>query len=197
MRKFSTMLMLLCALFTGVSAWAQEGEFTHVTTERYWDFTKGKNHANEVTNCEYWSSGSKGRYALAKALDNQELPSNNGGALTGLDGVYFTVGSGAVYGITQNFCFQNGNMTVRIPGCGVNDEIIIDFAGSGGAATVTSDNITSELKTELTAQKDETKQSTKVKENGDVILKTNCGKGFRLYSIKVIPFIPKERHFTD
>lgn len=39
--------------------------------------------------------------------------------------------------------------------------------------------------------------STRVKENGDVILDMKCGKGFRLYGIKVIPFVPKERNFTD
>lgn len=196
MRKLFSMLMLL-SLFSGMTTWAQDGEFIHVTTERDWSFTGGKNHANEVTNCDYWKDAGNGRYSLTKALEDQELPSNNGGALTGLEGVYFTVSSGAVYGISKNFCFQNGNMTVRIPGCGVNDEIIIDFAGAGSEATVTSDNITSELKTSLTAQKDESKQSTKVKENGDVILKMSCSKGFRLYGIKVIPFIQKERHFTD
>ncbi len=190
------MLMLL-PLFTGFTAWAQDDAFTHITTERNWDFTQGKNHANEVTNCDYWSASSKGRYALAKNLERQELPSNNGGALTGLEGVYFTVKSGAVYGISQNFCFQNGDMTVTIPGCGVNDEIIVDFSGASGDATVTSDNITSNLTTTLTAQKDESKQSTKVKENGDVVLTMKCGKGFRLYGIRVIPFIQKERHFTD
>ena len=42
MRKLSTVLMLMCALFTGMSAWAADAEFTHVTTERNWDFTKGK-----------------------------------------------------------------------------------------------------------------------------------------------------------
>lgn len=197
MRKLSTVLMLMCALFTGMSAWAADAEFTHVTTERNWDFTKGKSHANEVTNCEYWKSGSSGRYTLTKALEDQELPSNTGGALTGLEGVYFTVSANAVYGISGNYCFQNGKITVRIPGCGVNDEIIVDFAGAGSEATVTSDNITSELKTSLTSQKEETKQSTKVKENGDVILNMSCSKGFRLYGIKVIPFVQKERNFTD
>ena len=138
--SFRSLLMLLPALFTGVSAWA-EG---HVTETRSWSFTQGRNHAAEVTDCEYWSASSKGRYSLAKALDNQELPSNTGGALTGLDGVYFTVAAGAVYGISQNFCFQNGSMTVRVPDCGVNDEIIVDFSGAGGDAPVPSDNITAD-----------------------------------------------------
>lgn len=193
-------LLLIFTLLCSVSVRAQEAEWEHVTTTRDWSFTKGKSHANEVTNCEYWSASSKGRYAIAKALENQELPSNNGGALTGLEGVYFTVGTGAVYGISQNFCFQNSKMTVRIPGCGVNDELILDFSGAGGEAIVTSDNIIDEklsVPSTVSAQGDNSKVSTRVKENGDVVLNMNCGKGFRLYGIKVIPYIPKERHFTD
>ncbi|MDE6018006.1 MAG: hypothetical protein K2G85_04235 [Muribaculaceae bacterium] len=197
MKKIFSTMLLLMALITGTSAWAEETGSGHITTPRSWSLTNGKNHANEVTNCDYWSSSSKGRYQLAKALDNQELPSNNGGALTGLEGIYFTVGSGAVYGITQNFCLQNGSMKVRIPGCGVNDEIIVDFAGAGGTATVTSDNITKDLSTELTGQKDGSKQSVRVKADGDVILNMSCSKGFRLYGISVNPYIKKERHFTD
>ncbi|MDE6389947.1 MAG: hypothetical protein K2L26_00835, partial [Duncaniella sp.] len=153
-----------------------------------------------MTDCEYWSASSKGRYAIAKALENQELPSNNGGALSGLEGVYFTVGTGAVYGISQNFCFQHGKMTVRIPGCGVNDELILDFSGAGADATITSDNITDGTLTmpaSVKAQGENSKVSTRVKENGDVVLSMSCSKGFRLYGIKVIPYIPKERHFTD
>lgn len=200
MRKlFKSMLLLMVTLFTGVSAWAAKAGDDHVTTVRFWDFTAGKNHANEVTDCEYWSAGSKGRYSLAKSLENQELPSNTGGALTGLEGVYFTVSSGAVYGISQNFCFQNGKMTVRIPGCGRNDEIIVDFSGAGGDATVTSENITQPLTvpSNISKQCDDSKVSTRVKEDGEVILDMSCGKGFRLYGITVNPYVPKERHFTD
>lgn len=199
MKKLFSVFLLISMLFSGVSVRAAESEDGHVTTVRDWSLTQGKNHANEVTNCEYWSASSKGRYALAKALENQELPSNTGGALTGLDGLYFTVSSGAVYGISQNFCFQNGSMTIRIPGCGVNDEIIVDFSGAGGDATVTSDNITSDLTVpaSISKQCDDSKVSTRVKENGDVVLKMSCGKGFRLYGITVNPYIPKERHFTD
>lgn len=191
--------MLMLTLCLGGSAWAAEPENEHVTTTRTWDFTQGSNHANEVTNCDYWAEGSKGRYSLAKALDNQELPSNNGGALSGLEGVYFTVAKGAVYGISANYCFQNGSMTVRIPGCGVNDEIILDFSGAGADATVASDNLTKELlvPSNVSKQCDESKASARVKENGDVVLKMACSKGFRLYGITVNPYIPKERHFTD
>lgn len=199
-KQFKSMLMLMLALMAGASAWAADGDYEHVTTQRSWSLTNGKAHANEVTNCEYWSASSKGRYALAKALSNQELPSNNGGALTGLEGLYFTVGTGAVYGISQNFCFQNGSMTVRIPNCGVNDEIILDYSGAGGDATVTSDNLTAGTLTvpaSISKQCDESKVSSKVKENGDVILNMNCGKGFRLYGITVNPYVAKERHFTD
>ena len=117
MRKiFTTTLMLMVMLFTSVSSRAAEADGGHVTTVRSWDFTQGKNHASEVTDCEYWSASSKGRYGLAKALENQELPSNNGGALTGLEGVYFTISSGAVYGISQNFClfYQSFNSTVSL-----------------------------------------------------------------------------------
>ncbi len=193
------MLFAVCALLSGVSSWAADSADGHITEVRSWSLTNGKNHANEVTNCDYWSSASKGRYSLAKALTDQELPSNTGGALTGLDGLYFTVGSGAVYGISQNFCFQNGSMTVRIPGCGVNDEIIVDFSGAGGDATVTSDNITGDLlvPSNISKQCDDSKIATRVKENGDVVLKMSCGKGFRLYGITVNPYIAKERHFTD
>ena len=197
MKLLRNVFMLAVALFTCSTMLADDGDFVHVTKARSWNFTKGSKHANEVTNCEYWTESSKGRYALAKALTNQELPSNNGGALTDLEGVYFTVGKDAVYGISQNFCFQHGSMTVRIPGCGVNDEIILDFAGAGGEATVKSDNITEELKTSATAQSADTKQSTRVKANGDLTLNFSCSKGFRLYSIEVVPFVQKDRHFTD
>lgn len=194
MRKISSMLMLLMMLFISSTAWAE-----HVTEVRSWDFTKGSDHADQVTNCDYWASSSKGRYSLAKALTNQELPSNTGGALSGLEGVYFTVAKGAVYGISANYCFQNGSMTVRIPDCGVNDELILDFSGAGGDATVTSDNITKELMvpSNISKQCDDSKVSTRVKENGDVVLNMSCGKGFRLYGITVNPYVPKERHFTD
>ena len=193
MRKISSMLLLMM-LFLSSSVWAD-----HVTDIRTWDFTKGGDHADQVTDCDYWTASSKGRYSLAKALDNQELPANNGGALSGLEGIYFTVAKGAVYGITANYCFQNGSMTVRIPDCGVNDEIILDFSGAGGDATVTSDNLTKELTvpSNISKQCDESKVSAHVKGDGDVVLNMNCGKGFRLYGITVNPYIAKERHFTD
>ncbi len=199
MRKLSSTLLLILMLFINTSVWASETEGGHVTTVRSWDFTQGGEHADQVTNCDYWAASSKGRYSLNKALEDQELPSNNGGALTGLEGVYFTVAKGAVYGITANYCFQNGTMTVRIPGCGVNDELIIDFSGAGGDANVSSDNITKELlmPSNISKQCDESKVSTRVKENGDVVLKMSCSKGFRLYGITVNPYITKERHFTD
>ena len=164
-----------------------------------WSLVDGKNHADQVTDCEYWSASSKGRYALAKALDDQELPSNTGGALSGLEGLYFTVSTGAVYGVTANYCFQNGSMTVRIPNCKVNDELIIDFSGAGGEATVTSDNITKDLvvPSNISKQCDDSKQTARVKTDGDVILKMSCGKGFRLYGITLNPYTKKVRHFTD
>ncbi len=199
MRKLSSTLLFVISLMFGVSAWASETDNGHVTYVRTWDFTQGSKHASEVTNCDYWAEGSKGRYSLAKALEDQELPSNNGGALTDLEGIYFTVAKGAVYGISANYCFQNGSMTVRIPGCGVNDEILIDFSGAGGDATVTSDNLTKDLlvPSNISKQCDESKATARVNENGDVVLKMSCGKGFRLYGITVTPYIPKERHFTD
>ncbi|MDE5870331.1 MAG: hypothetical protein K2H22_00070, partial [Muribaculaceae bacterium] len=199
MRKLSSTFLLMIMLFLSASTWASVKEEGHVTTTRSWDLTKGSNHANEVKDCDYWAESSKGRYSLAKALEDQELPSNNGGALTGLEGIYFTVAKGAVYGISANYCFQNGSMTVRIPGCGVNDEIILDFSGAGGDATVSSDNLTKELTmpSNISKQCDESKASARVKENGDVVLKMSCGKGFRLYGITVNPYVPKERHFTD
>ncbi|MDE5839737.1 MAG: hypothetical protein K2H49_02340, partial [Muribaculaceae bacterium] len=199
MRKLFSTLVLMIALISGASVWAAETGEGHITTPRSWDLTQGKNHANEVTNCDYWKAGSKGRYSLEKNLDNQELPSNNGGVLTGLEGLYFTVAKGAVYGISQNFCFQNGSITVRIPGCGVNDEIIVDFSGAGGDATVTSENLNKELMvpSNISKQCDESKVSARVKEDGDVVLKMSCGKGFRLYGISINPYIKKKRHFTD
>ncbi len=201
MRKlYSSTLLLMFSLLTSAYAFpAKAAEEEHVTTVRSWDLTQGSHHANEVTNCEYWKEGSKGRYSLTKLLENQELPSNTGGALTGLEGLYFTVSSGAVYGISANYCFQNGKMTVRIPGCGRNDEIIVDFSGAGSEATVTSENITQTLTmpSNVSKQCDESKVSTRVKEDGEVILNMSCGKGFRLYAITINPYIPKERHFTD
>ncbi|MDE5750533.1 MAG: hypothetical protein K2H87_07175, partial [Duncaniella sp.] len=202
MRKIYNLLMLL-SLFVGATAWAADGDYEHVTTERSWSLTNGKAHAEEIKNCEYWNATlSKGRTTLLKALDNQELPSNTGGALTGLEGLYFTITEAgkAVYGITSNFCFQHGKMTVRIPGCGVNDEITLDFSGAGGDATVTSDNLTAGTLTvpaSVSKQCDDSKVTSKVKENGDVILNMSCGKGFRLYGISVKPYVAKERHFTD
>lgn len=193
MRKLlRSTLSLMLSVLTCTYALAADAAGEHVTTDRSWDFTKGSRHASEVTNCEYWSAGSKGRYSLAKALDNQELPSNTGGALTGLEGIYFTVASGAVYGVSGNYCFQNGKITVRIPNCGKNDEIVVDFSGAGGEATVSSDNITSTLTmpSSVSKQCDESKVATRVKENGDVILNMSCGKGFRLYGINVIPHDP-------
>ena len=72
MRKiFTTTLMLMVMLFTSVSSRAAEADGGHVTTVRSWDFTQGKNHASEVTDCEYWSASSKGRYGLAKALEER------------------------------------------------------------------------------------------------------------------------------
>ncbi len=199
--SFSSALMLMVALFASVSVQAEESatESAHITTVRSWDFTKGSTHASEVTNCDYWTASSNGRYALAQALADQELPSNNGGALTGLDGVYFTVALGAVYGISKNYCFQNSSIKVRIPGCGVNDEIIIDFSGAGGDATVTSENITKTLTvpSNISKQCDDSKQTVKVKAAGDVVLEMSCSKGFRLYGITVNPYVPKERNFTD
>ena len=198
MKKFfKSTLVLMMSLFMATSAWADESDGGHVTTVRSWDFTKGKNHAKEVTDCEYWKAGSKGRYSLEKDLADQELPSNKGVALTGLEGVYFTISKGAVYGISNNYCLQNGTMTVRIPGCGVNDEIIVDFASAGGEASVSSDNITSKLTTTVTKPSDESKQATRVKEDGDVVLNMSCSKGFRLYGITVNPYVRKPRHFTD
>lgn len=200
MRKsLLTLLFLTTALLSSTAVRAEENATGHITTERTWSFTNGKNHANEVTNCEYWKAGSKGRYSLEKDLNNQELPSNTGKALSGLEGVYFTVAKGAVYGISQNFCFQSGKMDVRIPGCGVNDEIIVDFSGAGGDATVSSDNITKGLTvpSNISQQCDDSKQSTRVKADGDVVLSMSCGKGFRLYGITVKPFVKKERHFTN
>lgn len=199
-KLFTQALTLAVAVMTCTSAWAQNAEWEHVTEVRNWSFTNGKAHASEVTDCEYWTAGSKGRYALAKSLENQELPSNKGGALTGLEGVYFTVASGAVYGISQNYCLQNGKMTVRIPNCGHNDELILDFSGAGGDATVTSTNIKDEqllVPAAVTTQKEESKVYTRVLEDGDVILEMSCGKGFRLYGITVNPYISKPRHFTD
>lgn len=196
MRKFlHYSLIALLTLVTSVTALA-EG---HVTTTRSWDFTKGDKHASEVTDCDYWAASSKGRYSLAKALTNQELPSNKGGALTGLDGIYFTVSSGAVYGISANFCFQNGKMTVRIPDCGRNDEIILDFSGAGGEALATSENLNKEvtIPSNVSKQCDESVVSTRVKEDGDVTIDLSCSKGLRLYAITVNPYVPKERHFTD
>lgn len=199
MKKIFSTLMLMSALFVSTPAWADETGDGHITEVRSWSFTQGKTHASEVTDCDYWAASSKGRYQLTKALEDQELPSNNGGALTGLDGVYFTVSSGAVYGISNNYCFQNGSMTVRIPGCGVNDEIILDFSGAGADATVTSDNITKDITmpSSVKNQCDDSKVATRVNADGDVILKMSCGKGFRLYGITVNPYVPKERHFTD
>lgn len=202
MRKlFTRALTLMVAAMTCTSAWAQESEWVHVTEPRNWDFTQGKNHASEITDCEYWNATlSKGRTSLLKALEDQELPSNTGKALSGLEGIYFTVASGAVYGISSNYCLQNGKMTVRIPGCGRNDEITVDFSGAGSDATVTSDNITAEqllVPANISAKCDESRQTTRVKEDGEVILNLNCGKGFRLYGISIVPYIPKERHFTD
>lgn len=77
---FKSTFVLMMSLFMATSAWADEpAEGGHVTTERVWSFTNGKNHAGEVTDCEYWKAGSKGRYSVEKDLTDCELPSNKGG----------------------------------------------------------------------------------------------------------------------
>lgn len=64
-KLFKSTLMLMAAAMTCLPAWADD---THVTETRSWSFTEGSKHAAEMTDCEYWSASSKGRYALAKAL---------------------------------------------------------------------------------------------------------------------------------
>ncbi|MDE6394780.1 MAG: hypothetical protein K2K77_05500, partial [Duncaniella sp.] len=92
-----------------------------------------------------------------------------------------------------------GSMTVRIPNCKANDELIIDFSGAGGDATVKSDNLTKDLMvpSNISKQCDDSKQSARVKADGDVVLNMSCGKGFRLYAITLNPYVKKVRHFTD
>lgn len=179
----------MLSLLPGVNAMADDSS---LPAPRSWDLTKGANHVNEVKNSEYWTAGNKGRYSLAKSLSNKELPSNTGAPLSGLEGLYFTVSSGAVYGITDNHYFQANKMSVRIPDCGEKDVITIDFAGAGSEATVTSSNITKNLTmpSNISKQCNESKLSTKVKAAGDVTLELNCGKGFRLFAISVTPHDP-------
>ncbi|MDE7351301.1 MAG: hypothetical protein K2N25_09550 [Muribaculaceae bacterium] len=47
MRKLSSTLLLIMMLFISTTAWAE-----HVTEVRSWDFAKGSNHADQVTDCD-------------------------------------------------------------------------------------------------------------------------------------------------
>lgn len=163
-------------------------EVEPITTAREWDFANGKEHAEQIL-CDSWAAGSKGRYGLEVALDDQELPGKDG-ALSGLEGIYFTAGKSAVYGITQNFCFQgSGSYTVRIPDCGKDDEITVHYAASdkNKAITLKASNTDApeDGLTESGTDNKTTPATVKVKENGDVTLSFN--NSARLYSIKVTP----------
>lgn len=198
MKNFYTgMLVLMLSLFAIATARAAEGGDGHITTERSWDFTKGKDHASLILDDkEYWTSSSKGRFQLLKTLEDKELPSSTGEVLPGLEGIYLTTSTQTLYGVTNNYCVQANTIDFRIPGCGVNDEITIVYSTSDskGEATVTSESITSNVSTSSTSKVTET---VRVKTAGDVVLRLNCSKGGRMYSISVKPFVQKERHFTD
>lgn len=191
MRNFyKNSLMLVAALFTCASAMAAETEEGPITTPRSWSFTDGKSLVDEITAGDYWAASSKGRFATTVNLEDQEIPSNTGATLTGLEGIYFTVPSGMLFGVTQNFCVQANKFTVRIPRCGAHDEIMVDFASatSGQEVSCSSENLEpGTLTTTLTAQKEESKQTATVNEDGDVVLNFSGGKGIRLYGISVTP----------
>ena len=206
-KLFKVSLTCMAVLLSIAFAWAEGVGGTKVTTTRTWDFTKGANHKNQVTDCEYWTAGSSGRYSLAKALDDQEMPGNDG-VLTGLEGIYLSVPS-AVYGVSGSYCLQGNEITIRIPNCGANDEIIIDFATSNksNAATLTSDDIieTETFSHTATGSGETTKETVHAKAAGDVVLKLFCSKGARLYSVTVNPYVgelpdvpaPEEPAFKD
>lgn len=179
---FKVSLTLMAVLLSIAFAWAEDVGLTKVTTPRSWDFTKGANHADQVTGCDYWSSGSKGRYNLEIAIEDQELPGNDG-VLTGLEGIYLTLPKAAVYGVTGNYCLQANTIDVRIPNCGANDEIVVDFAVGTAKATATmeSDDIieTGEFTQGATASSDATKQVVHAKADGDVTVKNAEGDSFK------------------
>ena len=206
-KAFKVSLTFMAVLLSIAFAWAEGVGGTKVTTTRSWDFTKGKNHADQVTDCEYWSASSSGRYSLAKALEDQEMPGNDG-VLTGLEGLYLTVPS-AVYGVSGNYCLQGNEITIRIPNCGANDEIIVDFATSNknNEATLNSDDIieTETFSHTATSSGETSKETVHAKADGDVVLKVFCSKGARLYSVTVNPYVgelpevptPEEPAFKD
>lgn len=164
-------------------------DFVPVTSKRSWDLTKGSTWGTEITNnSTYWGATDKGRSTLQKALTNEELPGASG-TLSGMSGLYFTLTPGAVLGVTSNFRLQHGSITVRIPGCNVNDTITVQYcsANSSGAATITSSQVVEGLST--TSTSDSNTGNMVVKTAGDVTLSMSCSKGFRLQKITVKPFV--------
>lgn len=183
--SFKKWMMAIAAIFAFGLSWATVSGIA--SSERSWDFTKGANHADQITDCEYWNpdyASSKGRTTLLLDLNDQELPSNTGAALSGLEGIYFTVAKGAVYGISGNYCLQSGSMTVRIPDCEAGDTLKIGFCGAGSEATIASESINETLATSATKNELHTAIVTA---DGDVVLTMKCSKGFRLYTIDVKP----------
>ena len=155
---------------------------------RTWDFANGGAHESQIVgNTDYWSESSKGRYALAVDLVNQELPGIGGKALTGMEGIYLTVGKGAVYGITQNFCFQNNDIAFRIPDCAAGDTITVEYcsASKNTEVTLTSDDLAEGSSTTSTSK---VSFSSTVVAAGDVTIALANSKGSRLYTVSVAPF---------
>ncbi|MDE6377646.1 MAG: hypothetical protein K2K72_02770 [Duncaniella sp.] len=154
-----------------------------ITTAREWDFTQGPNHADQIV-CDSWAASSKGRYGLNVDLEDQELPGKDG-VLTGLEGIYFTLSKGAVYGISDNKRLQNANITFRIPNCGEGDKITVHYcSGTKGKEVSLTANDEELDKTDSTS--DSNTYEFAVKEAGDVTVKLS-GNASRLNKVVVTP----------
>lgn len=165
-----------------------------ITTARAWNFTQASKWANDqaAATAIWGSKDSSNRYQNQAALNKEELCGNDG-PLDGLAGVYFTCASKKLYlggKDDKTKCIQlSGTVTVTVPDCNKGDKITIRYCGAGSTeCTITSNQIVEGV-AKTTTNRENTDVVT-VSTPGDVNLAMACSKGFRLYEIKVTPYIP-------
>lgn len=189
MKKISTLLAV--SMLTCAGAFFAMADGTSEKEVRSWDFTKGGDHAELITDGDYWTSAAtanaKGRATLNVNLQDQELCDNDGKALPGLEGLYFTTSATGYYGITGTYRFMSNNYSVRIPSCAANDTVIVKFCNGtkNTEALLSSENLSKPLSTTSTSAVTDT---AFVVADGDVVIsmpnKTTC-----LFNITVKPEI--------
>ena len=164
-----------------------------ITTARAWNFTQQSKWADaQAAASAIWGTAdSNKRYQNQKALNKEELCGNDG-PLDGLAGIYFTCDSKKLYlggKDEKTRCVQlSGTVTVTIPDCNKGDRITLRYCGAGSTeCTITSAQIV-----EGVAKTTQNRENTDVviaSAAGDVNLAMACSKGFRLYEIKVTPYV--------